>query len=242
MKVLFAGPSLFGGTADLDDIIVLPPAAHGDLAAAVMRGATAIGLVDGYFEAIASVWHKEILFALSEGVHVLGAASMGALRAVECAAYGMEPVGEIAARYATGDLDDDAAVALQHGPAELGYMPTTEALVDAEATISYLLARSLIRRGEAAALQKSAKALYFKRRTPAAIAAGADGLTETRRAAVVATYWQHRVSVKAADTLLLIDRLKALPDRRTIFPRTWLPASTPIWRNALAEINSRQPQ
>ncbi|MEJ0097006.1 MAG: TfuA-like protein [Bauldia sp.] len=50
---------------------------------AVLAGASVIGLVDGVFENVASVWHKEILYALSEGVQVFGAASMGALRAAD---------------------------------------------------------------------------------------------------------------------------------------------------------------
>ena len=56
---------------------------------------------------------------------------MGALRAAECAAYGMEPVGEMARAYASGRLDDDAAVALVHAPPEFGSQPMSEPLVDA---------------------------------------------------------------------------------------------------------------
>ncbi len=85
MKVIFVGPSLpdaasFAG----DDAFVCPPAVQGDVLAAVKRGASVIGLIDGGFEYTAPVWHKEILYALSQNVAVLGAASMGALRAAEC--------------------------------------------------------------------------------------------------------------------------------------------------------------
>jgi hypothetical protein len=103
------------------------------------RGRRVIGLVDGHYEQVASVWHKEILYALSMGVHVFGAASMGALRAAECEAYGMVPVGEIAGRYCRGELYDDDAVALLNGPAELAYAPLTEPLVEVEATLARLL-------------------------------------------------------------------------------------------------------
>ena len=41
----------------------------------------AIGIIDGYFQQVPSVWHKEILWAMAQGVHVFGSASMGALRA-----------------------------------------------------------------------------------------------------------------------------------------------------------------
>ena len=55
----------------------------------------AIGLIDGVFLDVPAVWHRELLWALSEGVHVFGAASMGALRAAELAPFGMRGVGTI---------------------------------------------------------------------------------------------------------------------------------------------------
>src|SRR4051794_13144181 len=116
MRILFAGPSIHGVAPDLSGIALRPPAKQGDVAQAVLDGATSIGLVDGYFDAVAAPWHKEILFALAHGVGMLGASSMGALRAAECASFGMRPVGSIAHAYLSGDLDDDAAVAISHGP------------------------------------------------------------------------------------------------------------------------------
>ncbi len=50
-------------------------------------------------------------------------------------AFGMKPIGAIALAYASGALDDDAAVALSHGPAELGFPPVTEPLVNVEPTL-----------------------------------------------------------------------------------------------------------
>jgi len=41
-----------------------------------------IGVIDGYLR-WATVWHKEILWAMAEGIHVFGAASIGALRAAD---------------------------------------------------------------------------------------------------------------------------------------------------------------
>jgi hypothetical protein len=155
MKVLFAGPSLAGthyvpGPACRTDaeggtgLHSRGPAAQGDIGRAVLQGASAIGLIDGRFEDMASVWHKEILFALSRGVTVLGAASMGALRAAECAAFGMIGIGSIFERYRSGELDDDAAVAQVHAPRELGYAPLSEALVNVEATVDELHRLKLI--------------------------------------------------------------------------------------------------
>ena len=71
MKVLFAGPScanLLGNLRANAAFELRGPAAYGDVARAVLDGANAIGIVDGRFEHTRSVWHKEILFALSKGV------------------------------------------------------------------------------------------------------------------------------------------------------------------------------
>ena len=82
---VFVGPTL--RAEDLppdDDIVVLPPVAQGRrLSRRRRRGRSAIGIIDGYFEGVLSVWHKEILWAMAEGIHVFGSASMGALRAAE---------------------------------------------------------------------------------------------------------------------------------------------------------------
>ena len=82
---VFLGPSLSWDEAReiLPDATFLPPAKAGDVYLAVKRGATVIAIIDGVFEQVPSVWHKEVLYALSLGVHVFGASSMGALRAAE---------------------------------------------------------------------------------------------------------------------------------------------------------------
>lgn len=232
MKVLFAGPSLFGATPDLDDIDLRPPAAHGDLATAVLQGATAIGLVDGFFDAVAAVWHKEILFALSRGVRVLGASSMGALRVAECAAFGMEAVGPIAASYLDGSRDDDADVGLVHAPAELGYMPLTEPMVDVEATLARLAELGLLAPRERSIILAHARTMFFGDRTmdlliPSSLAA--------RREALLDAYETHRVAQKQADALALVARLRELPDRRDFHPRFTL-AESPMWRRRIAAL------
>jgi len=79
-----------------------PPARRGDVLAAARDGADIICLIDGVFFQDSSVAHKEILEALQMGVRVIGASSMGALRAAEMDVYGMEGVGEIYRAYRSG--------------------------------------------------------------------------------------------------------------------------------------------
>ena len=129
---VFLGPTLTAAEASMHTTAnILPPARLGDVHDAVTRqGARAIGLVDGLFNSVPAVWHKELLFALSRGVRVFGAASMGALRAAELAPFGMIGVGTIYRAYAAGRLGADDEVAVAHLPAEYGYAATSDALVD----------------------------------------------------------------------------------------------------------------
>jgi hypothetical protein len=203
MRVLFVGPSLYGETPDLTGITVRPPAKQGDIARAALDGAAAIGLVDGFFDAVAAPWHKEILFALGRGVTMLGSSSMGALRAAECAAFGMLPVGEIAQAYYTGALDDDAAVAISHGPEELGYPPLTEPLVNVKPTLDRLRHLQLISEPEHLRIWNRARRVYFKDRSIEAL------FPVEERPALRAAYREHRINRKAEDALLLIAELKA---------------------------------
>jgi hypothetical protein len=131
----------------------------------VDEGYRMVGLIDGRFEDVAAVWHKEILYALSRGVAVLGAASMGALRAAECYPFGMIGVGEIFTRYAFGGLEDDAAVAQVHAPAEFGYTAFSEAMVTIDATLDAALAKSAISADEYSLIRGKANAIFFKERT-----------------------------------------------------------------------------
>jgi hypothetical protein len=219
MKILFAGPSLYGASPDLRGIELRAPAACGDILVAVEQGANVIGLVDGNFEAMASVWHKEILHALQLGVTVLGASSMGALRAAECAAFGMRPVGMIANAYTDGTLDDDAAVALQHGPAELGYPPLSIPQVDALATIERLEAEGEISAELAEELRERSATVHFKDRVAATICADRDlaGLFEARF-----------FSQKQADALELVALMRGLTDSRGARP-DWAFVASPFW-------------
>jgi hypothetical protein len=244
MKVLFAGPSLFGvdwqeSSRDGSGIIRRGPACHGDITRAVVEGASAIGLVDGRFGDIAAVWHKEILYALEQGVHVFGAASMGALRAAECAAFGMIGIGTIFERYQCGDLVDDAAVALLHAPAELDYMPLTEAMVNVEATIDHLRESGAIAHDVAARLDASARSLFYGDRTYGRIlehSGLAHGGQSRELASLLA---QARLDVKQRDALLLVQRLANLRSFGDVAARGWHMEPTYTFVTALRQAKSR---
>lgn len=148
-----------------------PPAAAGDLLALANGAPRVVALIDGVFDTSPSVQHKEILELLARGFVVLGASSMGALRAAELAPFGMTGIGAVYAAYASGRLTGDDEVALLHAPRELGYRPLTEALVDVRATLAAAAAARVIPVADARRLRAVAARIFWRERDWSAIVA-----------------------------------------------------------------------
>ncbi|MEM7069056.1 MAG: TfuA-like protein [Pseudomonadota bacterium] len=167
MIIIFAGPTI--NEQQILDVVeeatVLPPVEVGDVYRAAQSMPDAIGIIDGYFDSVPSVWHKEILWALDAGIPVYGASSMGALRAAELHAFGMIGVGEIFENYRDGVFEDDDEVALQHGPEELGFASLSEPLVNIRATLRQAVKGRKIEQGLAAELVDLAKSRFYPERT-----------------------------------------------------------------------------
>ncbi len=92
----------------------MPPAARGDVERAA-RDYDTVLLIDGVFHHDLAPSPKECYAAL-EHARMFGAASMGALRAAECAPYGFTPLGAIAGWYARDVIDGDDEVAVLTHP------------------------------------------------------------------------------------------------------------------------------
>ncbi|MFK0165166.1 TfuA-like protein [Rhizobium sp. NPDC090279] len=231
MNVIFVGPSLPDVKAFADDTMVIrPPACQGDVAGALEDGATAIGLIDGQFEFVAPVWHKELLFALSRGVPVFGAASMGALRAVECQAYGMVGVGRIFGDYASGRREEDADVALLHGPPELGYPALSVPLVNVDATIEAGIGQAIIDEEEALRLSQAARRLFFKDRTWRRVAEAAE-MDVVQVRTLVEKAWTDQ---KRLDAIELMRAIAKAPLRAPSMD--WSFNATPLWRKLFPQL------
>jgi hypothetical protein len=238
--VVFAGPSLFGiDRARLQGVELRPPAGKGDLLAAGLGSAKVIGLIDGTFEFGAATWHKEILFVLDRGVHVFGAASMGALRAAECAAFGMVGVGHVYADYAMGRRWADADVAIMHAPAAMGYRPLTEALVDIDATLRHAQDQGYISARQAERLGKAARATHFKDRTWPQLVAQAD--IETSEAEeILKLLYARRRSVKSEDALALIEVVRDVDPAASPQPRLPAPFNhTMFFEELLSDVQAQ---
>lgn len=213
--VIFLGPSLpLSEAQQILPATYLPPAQQADLLSAVTRyQPDVIGLIDGVFYQALSVWHKEILYALDQGIEVYGASSMGALRAAETAVFGMIGIGQIYRMYASGELTDDDEVALAHGPAADGYRKASEPMVNIRATLSAAEKAGVVDTSQYSQLIAIAKAMHFPERTFAAVLASAtsQGLlpstAESLRRFIAANY----VDLKKQDTIELLTTIRDLP-------------------------------
>jgi hypothetical protein len=210
MSVLvFVGPTLPVDMARQTlDAIYLPPVGHGDVYRATIQRPmpVAIGLIDGYFRHQPAVRHKEILWAMSQGVHVFGAASIGALRAAELATFGMVGVGQIFDDYLNGRLEDDDEVAVDHGPQELGYPRLNEPMVDIRATLARARQVGVIGPNCEMALLGIAKHMFYaERQYPKLLAMAKTQGTSTSELDRLQVWIQRgMVSLKREDALAML--------------------------------------
>jgi hypothetical protein len=178
--VVFAGPSLppafrpcdrSAGYASEGRAVLSPgidwrpPVKQGEVYEAALSRPAIIGIIDGYFEVTPTVWHKEILWAMAQGIHVYGSASIGALRAAELDSFGMVGIGRIYEAFRDGVLEDDDEVAVLHGPEELGYPAVTEAMVNIRATLGKAVAEGVLDQALGDRIIEIAKSLFYKDRT-----------------------------------------------------------------------------
>ncbi|MHC5861232.1 TfuA-like protein, partial [Nostoc sp.] len=121
---VFLGPSLTQKQArQILHADYYPPACKGDIYRIMAFGVETIVLIDGLFHNTPSVWQRELVDALEEGIQVLGASSMGALRAAELHNFGMIGYGKVFEWYRDGVHDGDDEVALLHGLPEAEFRP-----------------------------------------------------------------------------------------------------------------------
>ena len=160
---IFLGPSLNIGIARsiLDDAY-LPPVKRGDLLN-LPDSIRNVGIVDGEFFQSLSVSPKEVLILLERGIRVFGASSMGALRAVETAPYGMVGVGTIFEMYRDGEIDADDEVAMSYDP--LTYRPASEPLVNIRCALLAAVQFGIMQQAEADEILRVTCALYFPDRS-----------------------------------------------------------------------------
>ncbi len=178
---VFVGPSLSAErvTAALPGARVESPACRGDLGRVLSDGARTILLIDGAFAHTPAVSPGEVVHALDAGARVIGAASLGAIRAAECRPAGMEGIGAVQLLYRLGVIRDDDEVAVAVEP-DRGHRAASVALITIRfAVLSALRARQLDRPAAQAVLS-AAKRMHFSLRHWEAVFAEAEVVLSDR--------------------------------------------------------------
>ena len=168
--IIFLGPSLSPEKArKIFDADYRPPARKGDflrLAADFAAVEMTVGFIDGVFlqdypPTPIEVYH----LARKNGVLLAGAASLGALRAVELEKFGMIGIGKIFQLYKMGKLDADDEVAVTFVSEEGGdYRLQSEAMIDIRYNLYLAHKKEVISEKAKSVLVKLAKEIYFPNR------------------------------------------------------------------------------
>ncbi|MFF2305903.1 TfuA-like protein [Streptomyces sp. NPDC058128] len=162
----FIGPTLseFAARENAPKLCIHPPARHGDFIAGDFCAGDIVVLIDGLYHGHPPIRHKEILDTMARGVTVVGASSMGALRAAELSDFGMIGVGSIFKEFRDGLLEADDEVAVLHTEG-----PEWQVLSDALVNMRYAMERACkaaaITPAEGERLVKVARSLHYPRRS-----------------------------------------------------------------------------
>jgi TfuA protein len=161
--VIFLGPSLSRQKAkNILEADYRPPAKKGDLLrlADLTKDLAMVGLVDGFFLQDYPPTPIEVYqLATKKNMLLVGAASLGALRAVELEKFGMIGIGKIFELYKTGkiDGDDEVAVTFEEGRHTL----QSEAMIDIRFNLFIARRKGIIDESTKRQITKVAKNVYF---------------------------------------------------------------------------------
>ncbi len=227
VTLLFGGPSLEGLDLSQSEVTLLPPAAQGDLLRYVKElRPRAVGLLDCELpHRDLPTWHKEIIHTLNLGIPVVGAASVGAHRAAELSPHGMEGIGSIYRRVASGELVRDDEVLGDWERTPEGLRQLSLPLVIMRDALEAAAQEEILSPEKAKTLTELAESLFWRHRTWETLFTQAlsRGVSEEDRSSFQ-TWLPQAPNPVREDALALLERLEELgteedAGERKDFPR-----------------------
>jgi hypothetical protein len=162
-----------------------------------------IVIIDGEFYQSLSVSPKEILELADRGKTVIGAASMGALRAAELYPFGVQGVGWVYDGYRSGRLRSDDEVAMTYSP--LNQQALTVPLVNIRYWVEQLLANDIVDPVLGNKMVRSARKIFFADRTPQRLCQALTNELSSARLRTIMEWSNNQIpDVKAMDTRLTL--------------------------------------
>ncbi len=209
--IIFLGPSLKREKAldilNHEIVEYRPPARKGDLLKIKPEGKILVGLIDGVFLQDYPPTPIEVYTAMQRGIKLIGAASIGALRAVELERFGMIGIGRIFRLYKSRIIEDDDEVAVTFS--EHDYTLHSEAMIDIRYTLYHAYKESIISKESMRRIARIAKSIYFPYRSYDSILEKAKGIVSKEEIEALQEYIRHnRRSLKEEDSVKLLNYVK----------------------------------
>jgi hypothetical protein len=210
VPVIFVGPSLSIERAKtiLPFADFRPPARKGDFQQLAKEDVQFVGFVDGVFLQDYPPTPIEVYSLLrNKNLILAGAASLGALRAVELEKFGMVGIGKIFELYKKGIIDSDDEIAVTFS--EQHYKLQSEALIDIRYTLYHACKNGVIDPETKKTLIRTAKSIYFPYRNYDELFEKVTGTLDAEVLERLQRYVKtHRRSLKEEDAIKLIEFLK----------------------------------
>ncbi|OPX59583.1 MAG: TfuA-like protein [Methanobacterium sp. PtaB.Bin024] len=206
--VVFIGPSLpLAEAREILDADYHPPIARGDITALLNDPPDIIGIIDGVFHQQPAVSHKEIIQALKEGIMIVGASSMGALRAAELDSMGMVGIGTVYQYYRDGIIESDDDVAIVFDP--ITHELLSEALVSMSYNFQVAENKGIITSNDYKVLYETAKNIFYPHRTYQRVFN--ESSLEKNKITELGTFLdKHGIDIKAEDAKKALKYIKGL--------------------------------
>ncbi|MDR0912642.1 MAG: TfuA-related McrA-glycine thioamidation protein [Methanobrevibacter sp.] len=205
--IIYTGPSITANEAsDILEAEYRAPIKRGDILKAIEDKADIIGIIDGVFHQNPAVGHKEIMAAMDKRIKVIGASSMGALRASELDSLGMIGLGYVYEKYRDGEITSDDDVALTFTSDD--YTHLSEALVTIEYTLNNALKEGILKKEEKNELYTTAKSLFYPKRNYPLILEKSKIPKEVKKE--LKNFIKTSVDIKKQDAIKLLNYIKEI--------------------------------
>lgn len=238
--VVFAGPSLCEQDRGCFEAITFrPPARRYDILRETRNGVGFIGIADLAMSPEETVTHKEILWAIANGVAVYGS-SGGAILAAELSIYGMHGIGLIAEQYLDGTLTADAEVAKVGSALRSNgldpYHPVSQA--DLRATLQSLTERQILSSVFATRLLALSASIHYRERSWTRIVQKIVD-NRTQRENLRQLLMENHIQQQRLDALNMLGQLERDFETAADHPPkpTFWPPITPVLRSGLGAIS-----
>ncbi|WP_328899951.1 TfuA-like protein [Streptomyces sp. NBC_00441] len=166
MLHIYVGPTL--SASDLAQLapgaVVHPPVKHGDFFDDRIGDGDTVLILDGLYHHSNALRHKEILHLIANGVRVVGASSIGALRAAELHEFGMVGIGEVFNAYRRGQIVGDDEVAVAHLP-DGDWTTNSLPLVNLRAMLTQAASESVISPAQVVSIWEIGRSVYYPQRS-----------------------------------------------------------------------------